>query len=43
MLFRSVPANLRDQIGVVQMDIAWEDEEALLDVLAPTLGGLHRL
>ncbi|HMA48644.1 MAG TPA: tetraacyldisaccharide 4'-kinase [Magnetospirillaceae bacterium] len=41
--FVRVPANLRDQIGVVQMDIAWDDEEALLDVLAPTLGGLHRL
>lgn len=41
--FVRVPANLRDHIGVVQMDVAWDDEAVLLDVLAPALGGLHRL
>ena len=41
--FVRVPVNLRDQIGVVQMDVAWEDEALLLDVLAPALGGLLRL
>jgi tetraacyldisaccharide 4'-kinase len=38
-----VPPTMRDQIGVVQMDVAWEDEAALLDILAPALGGLPRL
>lgn len=41
--FVRVPVNQRDQIGVVQMDVAWEDEGLLLDVLAPVLGGLPRL
>jgi tetraacyldisaccharide 4'-kinase len=38
-----VPVTLRDQIGVVQMDVAWEDEALLLDILAPALGGLPTL
>ena len=38
-----VPQTMRDQIGVVQMDVAWEDETALLDVLAPALGDRPRL
>ncbi|HMA48197.1 MAG TPA: tetraacyldisaccharide 4'-kinase, partial [Magnetospirillaceae bacterium] len=38
-----VPANLRGQIGVVQMDVAWADEKELLDVLAPALGALPHL
>jgi len=41
--FVRVPANLRDQIGVVQMDVTWDDEKALLDVLAPVLGALPNL
>ncbi len=41
--FVRVPPNMRDQIGVVQMDVAWEDEAALLDVLAPALGDRPRL
>jgi tetraacyldisaccharide 4'-kinase len=36
--FVRVPPNMRDQIGIVQMDVAWENEAALLDVLAPALG-----
>lgn len=38
-----VPANLRGQIGVVQMDVAWDDEKALLEVLTPALGALPHL
>lgn len=38
-----VPANLRSQIGVVQMDVAWEDEKELLEVLAPAMGALPHL
>jgi tetraacyldisaccharide 4'-kinase len=32
-----VPANLRDQMAVLQMDVVWQDEGALLDILAPVL------
>jgi tetraacyldisaccharide 4'-kinase len=41
--FVRVPHTMRDQIGVVQMDVAWEDEGALLDVLGPALGDRPRL
>ncbi len=36
--FVRVPHAMRDQIGVVQMDVAWDHEAALLDILAPALG-----
>ena len=36
--FIRVPVNMRDQIGVVQMNVTWENEAALLGVLEPVLG-----
>lgn len=33
-----VPATMRDQIGVVQMDVTWDNEQTLLAVLEPALG-----
>jgi len=41
--FVRVPVGQRDHIGVVQMDVAWEDEKALLDALAPALGHMPHL
>jgi tetraacyldisaccharide 4'-kinase len=35
-----VPASLRDQLAVLQMDVVWEDEEALFAVLARALGDI---
>jgi tetraacyldisaccharide 4'-kinase len=32
-----VPPRLRDPLAVLEMDIAWEDEAALLDILEPAL------
>ena len=33
-----VPTNMRDQIGVVQLDVTWDNESALMSVLEPVLG-----
>ncbi|SRR5579859_6943774 len=41
--FVRVPTNMRDQIGVVQMDVAWDNEATLMGVLEPVLGDRPRL
>jgi len=41
--FVRVPVGQREHIGVVQMDVAWESEKALMDALAPALGNLAHL
>ncbi len=38
-----VPSAFRDQIGVVQMDVTWDDEAALFGVLSSVLGNRTRL
>ena len=30
-----VPAHLRDSVAVLKVEVAWEDEAALLSILAP--------